>query len=201
MKVGATVTGLMFAVHPIHTEAVAGVVGRADLIACNLFLFSFLCYTEHIRLREETFRWQCENFGIFKPSRNGNGGIKPCFRTRLRGVAKHVYYSALSVLMIRNYEPVTVITTDVKAGKSKLIVSPLSACVLEDAGKLLQWLALFGTVLFAIAATLSKEPGIMVLPLCIIYDLLKGSHYNISYFRVSVFKFLTMIIRIDSLMF
>ncbi|KAJ0175478.1 hypothetical protein K1T71_008637 [Dendrolimus kikuchii] len=183
VKVGATVAGLTFAAHPIHTEAVAGVVGRADVIACNLFLVSFLCYTEHIRLREETFRWQCENFGIFRPGRNGNGGIKPCYSTRLRGVAKHVCFSILSVLMIRNYEPVTVITTDVKTGKSKLIVSPLSACVLEDAGKLLQWLALFGTVLFAIAATLCKEPGIMVLPLCIIYDLLKGSHYNISYFR------------------
>uniref|UniRef100_A0A1X7VL19 dolichyl-phosphate-mannose--protein mannosyltransferase n=1 Tax=Amphimedon queenslandica TaxID=400682 RepID=A0A1X7VL19_AMPQE len=34
----------LFAVHPIHTEAVTGVVGRADVLSCLFFLLSFLCY-------------------------------------------------------------------------------------------------------------------------------------------------------------
>ncbi|XP_056138417.1 protein O-mannosyl-transferase TMTC2-like [Lampris incognitus] len=43
--------GLLFASHPIHTEAVAGVVGRADLGAALFFLLSLMCYIRHCRLR------------------------------------------------------------------------------------------------------------------------------------------------------
>ncbi|XP_061085470.1 protein O-mannosyl-transferase TMTC2-like isoform X2 [Conger conger] len=43
--------GLLFAAHPVHTEAVAGVVGRADLGAGLFFLLSLLCYTRHCALR------------------------------------------------------------------------------------------------------------------------------------------------------
>ncbi|XP_071242808.1 protein O-mannosyl-transferase TMTC1-like [Salvelinus alpinus] len=40
----AFLTALLFAVHPIHTEAVSGIVGRADVLACMLFLLAFLSY-------------------------------------------------------------------------------------------------------------------------------------------------------------
>lgn len=40
----ATLAGLLFAAHPIHTEAVTGIVGRADVLACVFFLLSFLAY-------------------------------------------------------------------------------------------------------------------------------------------------------------
>ncbi|XP_019638100.1 PREDICTED: transmembrane and TPR repeat-containing protein 3-like [Branchiostoma belcheri] len=36
---------LLFAVHPIHTEAVTGVVGRAELLSSLFFLAAFRCYT------------------------------------------------------------------------------------------------------------------------------------------------------------
>nr|CAB3267129.1 transmembrane and TPR repeat-containing protein 2-like [Phallusia mammillata] len=36
--------GLIFALHPIHTEAVAGIVGRADVMATLFFLGTLLCY-------------------------------------------------------------------------------------------------------------------------------------------------------------
>ncbi|XP_011949742.1 PREDICTED: transmembrane and TPR repeat-containing protein 1 isoform X7 [Cercocebus atys] len=45
----AFVTALLFAVHPIHTEAVAGIVGRADVLACLLFLLAFLSYNRYLR--------------------------------------------------------------------------------------------------------------------------------------------------------
>ncbi|KAJ0069959.1 hypothetical protein NL108_017663, partial [Boleophthalmus pectinirostris] len=41
----ALLAALLFAAHPVHTEAVSGVVGRADVLAALLFLLSFLCYT------------------------------------------------------------------------------------------------------------------------------------------------------------
>ncbi|CAK1551538.1 unnamed protein product [Leptosia nina] len=40
----AALAALLFAIHPIHTEAVAGVVGRADVLACIFFLSSLLVY-------------------------------------------------------------------------------------------------------------------------------------------------------------
>lgn len=43
--------GLLFAAHPIHTEAVAGVVGRADEGSALFFLVSLLCYVRYCKLR------------------------------------------------------------------------------------------------------------------------------------------------------
>uniref|UniRef100_A0A8C9WAT5 dolichyl-phosphate-mannose--protein mannosyltransferase n=1 Tax=Scleropages formosus TaxID=113540 RepID=A0A8C9WAT5_SCLFO len=44
----AFLAALLFAVHPIHTEAVSGIVGRADVLACLLFLLSFLSYIRSV---------------------------------------------------------------------------------------------------------------------------------------------------------
>ncbi|KAM7350975.1 transmembrane O-mannosyltransferase targeting cadherins 2 isoform 2-T2 [Cochliomyia hominivorax] len=49
---GVVATGALFAAHPIHTEAVAGIVGRADLAACVCYLLTFLTYMRHIAWRE-----------------------------------------------------------------------------------------------------------------------------------------------------
>ncbi|KAJ8245393.1 hypothetical protein GJAV_G00270270 [Gymnothorax javanicus] len=49
----ALAAGLLFAAHPVHTEAVAGVVGRADLGAGLFFLLSLLCYAQHCALRPD----------------------------------------------------------------------------------------------------------------------------------------------------
>ncbi|XP_069484632.1 protein O-mannosyl-transferase TMTC1 [Ambystoma mexicanum] len=44
----AFATALVFAVHPIHTEAVTGIVGRADVLAGLLFLLTFLSYNRSV---------------------------------------------------------------------------------------------------------------------------------------------------------
>ncbi|XP_011060931.1 PREDICTED: transmembrane and TPR repeat-containing protein CG4341 [Acromyrmex echinatior] len=49
------ITGFLFAVHPIHSEAVAGIVGRADLLACFLTLTSFLTYSAHCNRTRPSF--------------------------------------------------------------------------------------------------------------------------------------------------
>ncbi|KAK6482402.1 protein O-mannosyl-transferase TMTC2-like isoform X1 [Huso huso] len=46
--------GLLFASHPVHTEAVAGIVGRADVGAALFFLLSLLCYMRHCSLRGQS---------------------------------------------------------------------------------------------------------------------------------------------------
>jgi hypothetical protein len=52
-RTSTLISGLIFASHPIHTEAVAGIVGRADLIACNFYLLTILSYIKHIQWREK----------------------------------------------------------------------------------------------------------------------------------------------------
>ncbi|XP_045195212.2 protein O-mannosyl-transferase TMTC1-like isoform X2 [Mercenaria mercenaria] len=44
----AVLAGLLFAVHPIHTEAVSGIVGRADILAAAFYLLSFITYSKSI---------------------------------------------------------------------------------------------------------------------------------------------------------
>uniref|UniRef100_A0AAY5JZH3 dolichyl-phosphate-mannose--protein mannosyltransferase n=1 Tax=Esox lucius TaxID=8010 RepID=A0AAY5JZH3_ESOLU len=41
--------GILFAAHPIHTESVAGIVGRADLLCALFFQLSFLTYCKAFR--------------------------------------------------------------------------------------------------------------------------------------------------------
>lgn len=50
------IAGLLFASHPIHTEAVAGIVGRADIGACLFFLLSLMCYVKHCSTRRSSAR-------------------------------------------------------------------------------------------------------------------------------------------------
>ncbi|XP_054921315.2 protein O-mannosyl-transferase TMTC1-like isoform X2 [Dermacentor andersoni] len=47
MRIGslhACFAAMLFAAHPVHTEAVSSIVGRAEVLCCFFFLLSFLCY-------------------------------------------------------------------------------------------------------------------------------------------------------------
>ena len=43
---------LLFAVHPVHTEAVTGVVGRAELLSSIFYLWAFKTYSKSIGQRQ-----------------------------------------------------------------------------------------------------------------------------------------------------
>lgn len=188
MRVGTAVTGLAFASHPIHTEAVAGVVGRADLAACNLFLLSFLLYSEHIRLREERYRKQCRHILKDNLIHRRRTNCEQPFRLSCHGLVQHIMMNFRKLLKASKAGPMKMLD----ACEVKGTVRPkcqLSVGVSEDTSELLQWLTLAGTLTFAAAATLCKEPAIMVLPLCIFYDFLKGTRYEEPYYKVRKFIF------------
>ncbi|ESO05256.1 hypothetical protein HELRODRAFT_78021, partial [Helobdella robusta] len=51
--------GLMFASHPVHTEAVSGIVGRADVLSCFFFLLAFNFYISYCQTRQaRQTRWK-----------------------------------------------------------------------------------------------------------------------------------------------
>lgn len=55
-RLAQAIAGLLFAVHPIHSEAVAGIVGRADLLACLFAEGAFLSYVAHYEQTRPTLR-------------------------------------------------------------------------------------------------------------------------------------------------
>lgn len=59
---GALVGGLLFAVHPVHTESVAFVAGRKDLMTES---FLFVAYLLWARLRQEDFMTSTLPLAIF----------------------------------------------------------------------------------------------------------------------------------------
>lgn len=195
-SVGPAVTGLIFAVHPIHTEAVAGVVGRADLAACNLYLLAFLAYIFHAKYRdyaccahvkeiaestsEENKQLRAFRYHRFVVSLQRN--VTNCNWTRRLG--KDVFLnSQASVAAVRRVLPDTEVA--------------LVACCWKRSNQ--AWGCLMLTVLFGFAAMLSKETGITVLGVCAVYDLLHLPHVhkvrNIYIFLnvfIYIFKFLAL---------
>ncbi|XP_004548336.3 protein O-mannosyl-transferase TMTC2 [Maylandia zebra] len=79
--------GLLFASHPIHTEAVAGVVGRADVGAALFFLLSLLCYVRHCGLRPVPH-------GAFQNRQCGGGSVIRCWGWMLGSL----WFAAASML-------------------------------------------------------------------------------------------------------
>lgn len=54
---GALVTGLLFAVHPVHVEAVANVVGRAEIMAAGGMLLAVLAARQYRRSHGRSAAW------------------------------------------------------------------------------------------------------------------------------------------------
>ncbi|XP_055629787.1 protein O-mannosyl-transferase Tmtc3-like [Toxorhynchites rutilus septentrionalis] len=53
-EVSSFAAAMLFAVHPIHTEAVTGVVGRAETLSSVFFLAAFIFYTKATRRKRST---------------------------------------------------------------------------------------------------------------------------------------------------
>lgn len=58
------VAAMLFAVHPIHTEAVTGVVGRAELLSALFYLCAFLLYTSRKHCTATEAIGSCTNSSI-----------------------------------------------------------------------------------------------------------------------------------------
>ena len=59
---------LLFAAHPIHSEAVSGVVGRADVGAAIFLLLALLSYIQYCK------KLPTNTYGVYSSSGGGSGG-------------------------------------------------------------------------------------------------------------------------------
>ncbi|CAL8104977.1 unnamed protein product [Orchesella dallaii] len=56
------IASAMFALHPIHSEAIAGITGRSDALACLLMLISFLLYHKSLTVsHQDCLEEECHN--------------------------------------------------------------------------------------------------------------------------------------------
>lgn len=183
-SVGASVAGVTFAVHPVHTEAVAGIVGRADLAACNLFLLSFLVYLEHLKLRDGPKRShtsKCKQITEGYMRRQRMVCSEQTFRLSCHGLVQQIVSNFRRLLKAGKIGPLRVLKGSRLVGfeprESVRARRECECCVREigEESEVLQWATLAGTLVLATAATLCKEPAITVLPLCIFYDFLRSA--------------------------
>ncbi|XP_050524202.1 protein O-mannosyl-transferase TMTC2-like isoform X2 [Daktulosphaira vitifoliae] len=150
---GSSAAAALFAVHPVHVEAIAGIVGRADLLASLFYLISFLCYIAHVRHRDRTHdrRQVCCGAGCHRKT------------YRLRSAVGTVF-AALGL------------------GTCSSDLDGLPGAVTECCA-VREWACLIATILMAASSMLAKETGLTVLAVCAAYDLLyayKTSNKNAS---------------------
>ncbi|CAH2005178.1 unnamed protein product [Acanthoscelides obtectus] len=162
LKVGTTVAGLVFASHPVHTEAVAGVVGRADLAACNFYFLSLLTYMAHVRYRDATVYAQvCTKSKIGEAKR---------YRRLVVALPKSVSCAGCQWTGCRGHNGMAK-----SCDREVAIIMKVNS---KDSSSetYRQWFYMALTLVFAAAAMLSKETGITVLGLCFVYDIVYSSY-------------------------
>lgn len=159
----ATVAALLFAVHPVHTEAVAGIVGRADITACIFYLLSFITYTNHIKVREQKIKHtticnedKSKVVSKIKCSRNSS-----VYDNR----RQFSEYCSCQQRIMKNKSPG--FGNGLKLGHITAKTNSVSI-----SRKVIQWFYLCLSVLLAACSMLCKETGITVLIVCVIYDFL-----------------------------
>lgn len=159
-----TTATLLFAVHPVHCEAVASVVGRADILANIFFILSFLCYVEHVKLRNKIFY-------VDQPVKNGcvvkNTHEKICKTYKFNAECYGKVCRLESLLKkICQFLKINIYLSEMQA---------LSSYVMQF-NAIKEWLLLGTSLVLAMMAMLSKETGVTVLAVCAAYDLVRTRH-------------------------
>lgn len=171
-RMPTAVAGFLFAAHPIHTEAVAGIVGRADVGAAIFFMLAFFSYQHYVILRTSLLIYhtgasshaKLKSYPSANYAGNSNGGSglpsiepivtitttssSPC-RSFLATLAKTIVKWPLTVLEpMQRVAPCTVTMVAVR-----------------------KWLYIITTLICAACSMLTKEHGVTVLAVCAVYDL------------------------------
>ncbi|MCI4388843.1 hypothetical protein PGIGA_G00090750 [Pangasianodon gigas] len=128
--------GLLFASHPVHTEAVAGLVGRADMGAALCFLLSLLCYRCHCRLRPHAGNSWCMRWRVQAWLAGSLVAAAAAMLWKEQGVTVLAVSAVYDVCVVHRMQLHHMLEVFLKRKNATLLVS-------------LAWLAGWGTVLLA----------------------------------------------------
>lgn len=162
--------GVYFAVHPIHTEAVAGVVGRADILSAIFVFAALLCYNSHCDHLESHLTPQNESLVVDTVSRMNTEDTTHCRKTSRRKMNKKKNIKTSNRLTRTCYGQNPMHNCPETTSGSNIIHTKV---LQPEVPKLhTGHFAMEGlTILCAVLAIFSKETGFSALPLCIAYDL------------------------------
>lgn len=151
---------LLFAVHPVHCEATASIVGRADILANIFFILSFLCYVRHVDLRLRNRA----DIALRKryTTNNNHIGDKSC-KLRMYGDFNCDSFSKRLYQLLRIDVPYP---NEVETMSNNF----------RRFYAIGEWITLMGSIALAVLAMLSKETGLTVLAVCATYDIVKTRH-------------------------
>ncbi|TRY63668.1 hypothetical protein TCAL_08698 [Tigriopus californicus] len=148
----------LFALHPIHTEAVSGIVGRAELLSSFWYLMAFLSYTKAAGRSKR---------GQTYPVANGYSGNY--FHSNNNNSFHHNYHSSSSSGTGSSGNTTT--TTNNNNNSSNSSCAPKKPFPWSCQATSASWASFMWSLLFITIALLCKEQGITILAVCVIYEL------------------------------
>ncbi|XP_045479217.1 protein O-mannosyl-transferase TMTC1-like [Harmonia axyridis] len=169
-ELGSAVTGLTFAAHPIHTEAVASVVGRADLAACNLFLLAFLAFSKHVKLRDNN-KDRDKDKDDYNTSKHG---LHKQINSKYQKIVHSLHKNVTSCHWTRRCSKE--MRTESHCVVQKVYATAeMEECEQYSSKRIKVWTYLSASIVLAAASMLSKETGITVVGVCLLYDYVYSS--------------------------
>ncbi len=191
-ELATAVAGCLFAAHPIHTEAVAGIVGRADVGAAVFFILAFLSYRRYATVRsslgqlrrDQLIRTQstsirslsgnkCSNNNSHASSNSSSGNSNSTASSTSLPPFRSFLTAAIFTLIKWNggdgttttfLRPTTATLPNRNGSSSSNGQRNVTLLIIK------KWLWLLTTLFFAACSMLTKEHGITVLAVCAVYD-------------------------------
>ena len=206
--------GALFASHPVHTEAVAGLVGRADVGAAIFFILAFIAYRRYASIRSTLLLQRrltsnsTSRSHIIPSSSSSSSSLSysssmshkntsfihhssasPCRRSYL--VATTCALFKWSGYCLGYYESTS--GNSVRTSSNCALQSNVAIATGSDGSRLVirKWLWLLATLICAACSMLTKEHGVTVLAVCAVYDLFVHSRLkfkDIFYSSSSLFQ-------------
>ncbi|XP_057381261.1 protein O-mannosyl-transferase TMTC2-like [Daphnia carinata] len=187
-ELATAVAGCLFAAHPIHTEAVAGIVGRADVGAAVFFILAFLSYRRYTTARSKLSHLRRHQL---MRTQHSTTSVRPVASNKCSNNNSHgsvVHSTATSLPPFRSFLTAAIFTL-IKWNGGDGDASASSAALLRSGGGgggqnalpkrrpnaatllvISKWFWLLVTLFFAACSMLTKEHGITVLAVCAVYD-------------------------------
>lgn len=175
------IAGCLFAAHPIHTEAVAGIVGRADVGAAVFFILAFLSYRRYTTVRSSLAHLRLRRQQLI---RTQSTSIRSISSNKCSNNNSHGSSSNTSLPPLRSFLTAAIFTSikwngdegNNVGGEGTTLLRPNTTSTRNSGGPnvaflvIKKWMWLLVTLFFAACSMLTKEHGITVLAVCAIYD-------------------------------
>ncbi|KAK3691453.1 hypothetical protein RRG08_036252 [Elysia crispata] len=154
----AAMAAAHFAVHPVHTEAVSGIVGRADVLSALFFLASLYCYSRCV---------PDVRTAMASSPTSPSSPSTPSSSSSRRSLARDFNYNDLSTLTASTASLTSTFLPQLHSKPNSQEVTTNAAVASR-----LHFLFLLSSLGLAAMAVLCKETGITVLGVACLYDLI-----------------------------